>query len=90
MKKTPADNNYFEHTQKEQLRQLNPRHLRIITGMISMGLVHGSLVNNEAANWYRDAQTVLAERADDEKRPDSPKPPRRPNARIGGIALGNT
>jgi hypothetical protein len=73
--------------QIEELRNLNPRYLRFITGMISLGLMYGSA---EAAIWYQDAQTVLAESADESKPKDPPKPPRRPNAKIDGIALGNT
>jgi hypothetical protein len=76
--------NKLKHTQIEQMRQIDPRGLRIITGFVSMGLVHGCLANQEAALWYRDAQIVLAEHSEKEI---PPNPPTRPNIPIGHIAL---
>lgn len=79
----------FEHTQKEQFRQMNPRQLRFLTGLVGMGLMHGA-ADNDAANYYRDAQEVLAELTERGDRSEPPRPPRRPNARIGGFVVGNT
>jgi len=63
------------------------RNLKIYTFLFSAGLPAGALMNTETAKWYRDSMDALRKPEDD---PQPPKPPRRPNARIGNIALGNT
>lgn len=60
------------------------KRLRLYVNLVNAGLAHGILLSGEAAVWYKQAQEVLADEKDDE---EPPKPPRRPNARIGQVAL---
>lgn len=62
-------------------------NLRFYVGLFSVGLAAGTLMNAETALWYQ--QSVQAIQEQDQDRADPPKPPRRPNARIGGVALGH-
>lgn len=82
--KQPADN----HLQSET----GPRDRADIIDTSGYAYVYGGfigmVVTPEVLRKANEAQARFNERKDNDRRP--PKPPSRPNARIGGLALGNT
>ena len=64
------------------------RELKVWVNLANMGLAAGCLAGNQdAAIWYKEAQEGLREAHEEKKDTRPPKPPSRPNARIGGLAL---
>ena len=85
MKKEPANN----HLQFEKRASMSEREARFVFFGVSAAMAVGVIINPEVIESLAEAQNVLGTYPEHkDQRP--PKPPRRPNARIGGMALGST